>query len=75
MNRRPIRSEICKIRACGCARGPERFLMDFSVIDGPPDETVQWKYVEEARPRRDREKAQKDPGPLPLNPAPTSYTR
>jgi len=28
-----------------------------AVIDGPPDETVQWKYVEEVRPRRDREKA------------------
>ena len=36
--------------------------MNFSVIEGPPDETVQLKYVEEARPRRDREKARKDPG-------------
>ena len=28
--------------------------MDFHVIDGPPDEIVQWKYIEEVRPRRDR---------------------
>jgi hypothetical protein len=28
-----------------------------NVIDGPSDEIVHLKYIEEARPKRDREKA------------------
>ncbi len=34
-----------------------------AVIGGPPDEIVHLKYIEEARPRRDRRMARKDPGP------------
>jgi hypothetical protein len=38
--------------------------MDFHVIEGPPDETVQLKYVEEARPRETGKRHEKIPAPI-----------
>jgi hypothetical protein len=35
--------------------------MDFSLFSKAPDETVQWKYVEEARLEKRRERREKAP--------------
>ena len=37
--------------------------MDFPVIVGPPDEIVQWKYIEEVRPRETGKRREKPPAP------------
>jgi len=45
--------------------------MDFPVIEGPPDEIVQLKYIEEVRPRETGKRRERitaphrDPGPTP----------
>ncbi len=35
--------------------------MDFHVIEGPPDEIVQLKYIEEVRPRETGKRREKIP--------------
>jgi len=44
--------------------------MDFAVIEGPPDEIVHLKYIEEARPRETGEGRERITAPNLYPPAP-----
>ncbi len=43
--------------------------MDFPVIEGPPDEIVQLKYIEEVRPRETGKRREKITAPTTSRPA------
>ncbi len=48
--------------------------MDFHVIEGPPDETVPLKYVEEARPRETGKRREKITAPNLSAPVPYPFS-
>jgi hypothetical protein len=50
-------------------KGAGRFPMDFAVIEGPPDEIVPLKYIEEARPRETGERRGRITAPTLFIPA------